>query len=122
MEQRKADLASNEARLLELKNGSRPQEIQQSQAAVEAAQSELDRAKKDWDRAQTLFKNDDISAAQYDQYRNRWESAEAALKQAKEREALVQAGPRAEVIEGAAAAGASAPAARSRWPRPTPSR
>jgi multidrug resistance efflux pump len=47
---------------------------------VDAAQSELDRAKKDWDRAQTLYKNDDISTAQFDQYRNRWESAQAALK------------------------------------------
>ena len=40
---------------------------------MEMAQSEVDRAKKDWDRAQTLFKNDDISTAQFDQYRNRWE-------------------------------------------------
>ena len=103
IEQKQADLASNEARLLELKNGSRPQEVQQARAAVENAQAELDRAKKDWDRAQPLFKDDDISAAQYDQYRNRWESGEAALKQAKESEALVLAGPRAEVIEGATA-------------------
>ncbi len=102
VEQRQADVASNQARLLELKNGSRPQEKQESQAAVEAAQSELDRAKRDWDRAQTLFKNDDISASQYDQYRNRWQSADAALKQAKERQALVLAGPRSEQVEAAA--------------------
>jgi|CZKE01.1.fsa_nt_gi HlyD family secretion protein len=101
LEQRKADLASNESRLLELKNGSRPQEIQESRAAVEAAQSELDRAKRDWDRSQTLYKNDDISTAQYDQYRNRWESADAALKQAQQRAALVQAGPRVEIVQAA---------------------
>jgi HlyD family secretion protein len=101
VEQRKADLASNESRLAELKNGSRPQEIQESHAAVEAAQSELDRAKRDWDRAQTLYKNDDISTEQYDQYRNRWQSADAALKEAQQRDALVQAGPRAEVIQAA---------------------
>jgi HlyD family secretion protein len=101
LEQRKADLASSESRLLELKNGSRPQEIQESRAAVEAAQSELDRAKRDWDRSQTLYKNDDISTAQYDQYRNRWESADAALKQAQQREALVQAGPRVEIVQAA---------------------
>jgi HlyD family secretion protein len=102
VEQKKADLASSESRLLELKNGSRPQEIQESRAAVEAAQSELDRAQRDWERAQTLYKNDDISSEQHDQYRNRWESATAALKQAKERDALVQAGPRAEVVDAAA--------------------
>ena len=44
------------------------------------AQSEVERAKQDWDRAQALYKNDDISTAQFDQYRNRWESAAAALK------------------------------------------
>jgi len=102
VEQRNGDLAANEARLRELRNGSRPQEKQESRAAVEAAQSELERAKRDWDRAQTLYKNDDISTAQYDQYRNRWESAGAALKQAKEREALVLAGPRQEEIDAAA--------------------
>jgi HlyD family secretion protein len=99
IEQRRADLGSNAARLAELNNGARPQEKLDARAAVEAAQSELDRAKKDWDRSQTLFKDDDISAAQFDQYRNRWESAQAAVKSATEREALVLAGPRAEVIK-----------------------
>ena len=103
IEQRKADLSANESRLLELKNGSRPQEIQEARAAVEAAQSEFDRAKKDWDRAQPLYKNDDISTAQYDQYRNRWESADAAVKQTKQRLALVELGPRAEQVEAQAA-------------------
>jgi len=99
IEQRQADLASNEARLAELNNGARPQEKLDARAAVDSAQSELDRAKRDWDRAQTLYKNDDISTAQFDQYRNRWESAQAALKSMTEREALVLAGPRAEVIK-----------------------
>jgi HlyD family secretion protein len=98
IEQRKADLAAAEARLAEMKNGARPQERQDAQAAVQAAQSEADRARKDWDRAQTLHKNDDISTSQFDQFRSRWESAEAALKSAKEREALVLAGPRQEQI------------------------
>ena len=102
VEQRKADVASNESHLAELKNGARPQEVQESRAAVAAAQSELDRAQSDWNRAQTLYKNDDISTEQFDQYRNRWQSAGAALKQAQERDALVVAGPRAEVIQAAA--------------------
>jgi HlyD family secretion protein len=103
LQQRKADLDSYEARLQELKNGSRPQEIQEAKATVDSAQSEFERAKRDWERAQTLYKNDDISTAQYDQYRNRWESGEAALKQTRERQALVLAGPRVEQIEAAAA-------------------
>ena len=65
-----------------------------------------DRARKDWERAQTLHKNDDISTAQFDQYRTRWrDRAEAALKSAQEREALVLAGPRAEQVGGAGGAG-----------------
>lgn len=98
IEQKTADVASNEARLSELKNGSRPQEKLDAQAAVESAQSEVDRAKKDLDRAQVLHGNDDISSAQFDQYRNRFETAEAALKSSKERQGLVLAGPRPEVI------------------------
>jgi HlyD family secretion protein len=98
VEQKRADLASMEARLAEMKNGARPQEKLDAKAAVDAAASEVDRAKKDWDRAQVLYKDDDISTAQFDQYRNRWESAVAALNQAREREALVLAGPRQEQI------------------------
>lgn len=103
VEQKRADLSSNDSKLLELKNGSRPQEIREAKAAVDAAQSEFERAKSDWARAQTLFKDDDISAEQYDQFRDRWQSAEAALKQAQERNALVVAGPRVEDIESQAA-------------------
>ena len=102
IQQRKADLASNEARLAELQNGSRPQEKQEARAAVEAAQAESDRAQKDWDRAQTLLKNDDISRQQYDQYRSRRDTAGANLRQAKEREALVLAGARREQVEAQA--------------------
>ncbi|MGO9896240.1 MAG: efflux RND transporter periplasmic adaptor subunit [Bryobacteraceae bacterium] len=98
IEQRRANLESMEARLAELHNGARPQEKLDAQAAVDSAQSELERAKRDWDRAQVLYKDDDISTAQSDQYRNRWESAVAALNSAKERQSLVLAGQRDEVI------------------------
>jgi HlyD family secretion protein len=99
IEQKRGDLASLEARLAEMKNGARPQEKLDAKAAVESAASEVQRSKNDWERAQVLYKEDDISTAQYDQYRNRWESAEAALTSAEEREALVLAGPRVEQID-----------------------
>jgi HlyD family secretion protein len=98
IETRRADVAAAEARLAELKNGSRPQEKLDAHAAVEAANAELDRAQKDWERAQTLYKNDDISTAQRDQFRRNFENAQAMAKSAKEREDLVLAGPRAEQI------------------------
>ena len=98
IETRQADLSSMEARFAELKNGARPQEKLDAKAAVDAAASELERSKRDWERAQTLYKNDDISSAQFDQYRNRFENAQAVLKQLQEREALVLAGPRLEQV------------------------
>ena len=100
---RKADLSAAESQLLQLKNGSRPQEKEEATAAVAAAQSQYDQAKKDWDRAQTLYKNDDISTSQYDQFHARFQNAEANLKQVKEHAGLVEAGPRAETIEAASA-------------------
>src|ERR1017187_5989260 len=103
MQLRNADLSAAQSQLLQLKNGARPQEIQESQATVAAAQSQYDQAKKDWDRAQTLYKNDDISTSQYDQFHARFEGAEANLKQVKEHAGMVQAGPRAETIESASA-------------------
>ncbi|MBV9507437.1 MAG: biotin/lipoyl-binding protein, partial [Acidobacteriia bacterium] len=54
IEQKRADLASMEARLLELKNGARPQEKLDAKAAVDSAKSELERSQRDWDRAQVL--------------------------------------------------------------------
>jgi HlyD family secretion protein len=101
--QKRADLAAAGARLTELKNGSRPQEKQDARAAVEAAQAEAERAKNDWTRAQTLYKNDDISTAQFDEYRNRSDATAATLKSARERESLVLAGPRVEEIDAQAA-------------------
>ena len=102
IEQRRADLGSQEARLAELKNGARPQEKLDARAAVEAVAAETERARRDWERAQTLYKNDDISTAQFDQFRNRFDTAAAQLKSAREKEALVLAGPRAEVVNAAA--------------------
>ena len=38
---------------------------------MEEARSQQQQARQDWDRAQVLYKNDDISTAQFDQYRAR---------------------------------------------------
>jgi HlyD family secretion protein len=98
-----ADLSAAQSQLLQLKNGARPQELQQAQAAVNAAQAQYDQAKKDWERAQTLYKDDDISTSQHDAARTRYEASQAQLKQANEQLALVKEGPRSETIETAAA-------------------
>ena len=108
---RRAELRAAQAQLDQLLAGSRPQEIQQTQAAVADANAQHDQAQADWNRAQELYKNDDISKQQYDQYRTRLESTAAALRQAEERAALVKEGPRKEDIEAARAQVARAEAA-----------
>ena len=108
---RKAELRAAQAQLDQLLAGSRPQEIQQARAAVADAKAQHDQAKADWDRAQDLYKNDDISRQQYDQYRTRLDSTAATQMQAEERLALVVEGPRKEDIEAARAQVARAQAA-----------
>jgi HlyD family secretion protein len=102
-ELRRAQLAQAEAALRDLQAGSRAQEIQQAKALVEEATSQHQQARNDWERAQVLHKNDDISTAQLDQYRSRFDTSAAALRQAEERLALVIEGPRKEQVEGARA-------------------
>ena len=108
---RHADRDEARAKLDELLAGSRPQEIQQADAGVRDARAQLDLAKSDWDRYQTLYKNEDISTQQYDQARQRFNSATAQLQQAEQKAALVHEGPRKEDIAAARAQLAHAEAA-----------
>jgi HlyD family secretion protein len=108
---KRAELSQAQAHLDELLAGSRHQEIQQAQAAVNDAIAWNDAARQDWDRAQTLYKNEDISTSQYDQARAKYESTQAQLRLAQEKLGLVQEGPRKEEIEGGKAAVVRAQAA-----------
>jgi HlyD family secretion protein len=100
---RQAAVKQAEARLQELVSGSRKQEVEQAQAAANAARTDFALAQSDWARAETLYRNDDISTAQHDQYKARFDGSSAALKQAEERLALVVEGPRKEQIDAARA-------------------
>jgi HlyD family secretion protein len=100
---RNAELRASQAHLAELLAGSRPQEVQESRAAVADATAQHDQAQADWVRAQDLFKNDDISKQQYDQYRMKLDSTAAVLRESNERLALVVEGPRTEDIDAARA-------------------
>jgi HlyD family secretion protein len=102
-ELRTAQLAQAQAVLQQLLAGSRPQEIEEARALVEESRSQHQQARQDWERAQVLYKNDDISTAQFDQYHSRFDATAAALKQAEQRLALVIEGPRKEEIEAARA-------------------
>jgi len=108
---RQADLNRATANLEAMLNGSRQQDIQQAAAGVNDAKAQVGLAQADWDRAQRLFKNEDISRQQYDQFRTKLESAQAVLRQAEERYSLVKEGPRPEDIAAARAQVAAAKAA-----------
>ena len=100
---RQAELKHAQAHLNELLAGSRPQEIEQAQAVVAEARTQRAQAAQDWERAQRLYADDDISTAQRDQFQARYESTGAALKQAEQRLAIVKEGPRREQIDAARA-------------------
>ena len=108
---KKAEQAAVQARLDALVNGNRPQDIMQTEAAVNDAKAQLEFARLDWDRAQTLFKNEDISKQQFDQSRTKFESAQQVVRQAEERYSLMKEGPRKEDIAAARAELAKATAA-----------
>src|SRR5947208_5789458 len=99
IEQRQAEVEAAEAGLRELLAGAGAPEIEQARAAVERSRTEKQKAEKDWQRAQTLYKNEDISAADFDQSKSHYESAVASLKQTEQQLALVLEGPRKENIE-----------------------
>jgi HlyD family secretion protein len=101
--QRQAELSTAQATLRDLLAGSRPQEIESGRASQQRARSELVRADSDWQRTQTLYKSQDISTAEYDAMRTRYDTAAAALKQAEQQLALLEEGPRKEAIVGARA-------------------
>ena len=108
---RNAELNQSTAKLEVLLNGSRKQDIQQAEAALADAKAQLEFARLDWDRAQALFKNEDISKQQYDQARTKYDSAQALVRQAEEKLSLVKEGPRQEDIAAARADVARAKAA-----------
>lgn len=101
--QRQAELEQARARLKELETGARPQEVEQARAAVQRAEARFGKARSDWEMAQSLFHDQDISRAQHDQFKSAYESAEANLRQSREQLSLVLEGARAEDREAARA-------------------
>jgi HlyD family secretion protein len=103
IESRQASLRQAEARLDLLLAGSRQQEKEQARAAASEVRTQNELARQDWERAQVLYKNDDISTSQRDQFRSRFDATSSALKRLEEQLALVMEGPRKEDITAARA-------------------
>ena len=94
--------ATDEQHLSEwLQAGSRTQDIQTARSVLEDAKVRDGQAQRDWERADRLYKNEDISTSQYDQYRTRYENTKAAVRQAEQRLDLLVEGARKEEVEAA---------------------
>jgi len=99
--QNKASLQEAMTKLSELKAGSRTQEIARAQANVSAQAADLEKAKKDFERADILYKNGAISASQFDAIQSTFNARTAQFKSALETLSLVKEGPRKEDIQAA---------------------
>lgn len=87
-----------------LRQGTRTEQIQQAQAAVNQAEALARNSQEDYRRAQELYNRGAIPASQLDAARAAAESANAQLQQARARLQELQAGSRPEEIRRAEAA------------------
>jgi HlyD family secretion protein len=99
--QNQAGVGEAMSRLALLKAGSRPQEIEQAQAQLRTQDAELNRLKKEFERAELLYKNGAISASQHDAAKSAYEARAAQQRNAAETLNLVKEGPRKEDIRSA---------------------
>lgn len=98
VQQAKGQLANLDARLAELVNGSRPEEIANALATVQAGKADLVKAQIDFDRAKTLSAEGVWSKAQLDEARARYDAQAARVNALEKTYELVKLGPRIEQI------------------------
>jgi HlyD family secretion protein len=101
--QAKANLAAAQARLDQLRAGSRPQEKLKDKAAVLQAEANLKNAEAEYERAAKLFPAGIISKADLDRAVAQRDAMRAALEAAKQSSSMTDIGPRSEEISAAAA-------------------
>lgn len=99
--QARAYVKEAEVRLKELRTGSRPQEIEQARANLKFVEAELEKARKDYERAERLFQKDAISVSQFDAAKSAYDSRVAQQKSTQELLSMVKEGPRKEEISAA---------------------
>ncbi|HSF03389.1 MAG TPA: efflux RND transporter periplasmic adaptor subunit, partial [Solirubrobacterales bacterium] len=98
-----AALAVRRERLAELKAGSRPQEVQQAEAEAREAKAVMENAQTDSKRMEDLYRKELIAAQERDAARMAFAVAAERYASALERLALVREGPRPEEIRRAEA-------------------
>jgi HlyD family secretion protein len=112
-DQAAASAAAADAALLEMRRGSRPEEIRQAEAAADAADHDAATAERDTKRARELHAQQVLSDAELDRSETALGMAQARQVQAREALRLMREGPRKERVD-AAHANAEAAAATVR--------
>ncbi len=98
LQQAKGKLTALEARLLELSNGSRPEEIEVAKANLERERADLANAKLNLDRMQQLLKDQVMSQQNYDDAKSRYDAQAARVNSLEKTFQLVRIGPRQEQL------------------------
>ncbi len=98
LQQAQGQLVSLEARLLELQNGSRPEEIEVARANLEREKADLANAKINLDRTERLLKDGVASQQNYDDAKSRYDTQAARVASLDKTYQLVKIGPRQDLI------------------------
>ena len=101
--QANANLASAQARLDQLKTGSRPQEKLRDKASVLQAEANFKKAEADYQRTEKLFRAGVSSQAELDSALSARDTAAAVLEAARQSSSMTDTGPRVEEIRAAEA-------------------
>ena len=99
--QARANLAAAQARLDQLRTGSRPQEKLKDKAGVLQAQANLTNAEADYERAEKLYRGGVASKAELDHAIAQRDTARALLEAARQSSSMTDVGPRTEEIRAA---------------------
>nr|MBP6823636.1 efflux RND transporter periplasmic adaptor subunit [Acidobacteriota bacterium] len=97
LQQAQGQLVSLEARLQELQNGSRPEEIEVARANLEKEKADLANAKINLDRTAKLLKDQVVSQQSYDDAKARFDVQAANVASMEKTYQLVKIGPRQEL-------------------------
>lgn len=101
--QARANLAAAQARLDQLRTGSRPQEKLKDRAAVLEAEATLRNAEAEYERSEKLYKAGVSSRAELDRALAQRDTARALVESARQASSMTDIGPRAEEIRAAQA-------------------
>ncbi len=101
--QASANLAAVQARLDQLRSGSRPQEKLRDKAAVLQAEANLKTAEADYQRSSRLYREGVSSKAELDHALSQRDTAAALLEAARQSSVMTDIGPRPEEIRAAEA-------------------